>query len=75
MTHEEIIKTWFAIAQANDIIHTSLYSSLFSGKKMYMAQIEVGSITHFVYGSSDIYEAMASVIEDYSKWVEQNESK
>lgn len=74
MTHEEIIKAWFAIAQTNNTIHTSLHSC-FHKTKVYIAKIEVGSAVSFIFGNEDIYEAMADTIENYSKWVCKNENK
>lgn len=77
MTHEEIIKAWFAIDElGGENVHTKLSSFHFCGKKdkMYHAEITFGFGHKFISQDSDRYKAMERAINGYSEWVVRNEN-
>lgn len=75
MTHEEIIKAWFAIDElCGENVHTELSSFHFCGKKekMYHAEITFGLGCKFFSQDTDRFNAMERAINKYSEWVVQN---
>ena len=78
MTHEEIIKAWFAIDElGGENVNTELSSFHFCGKKekTYHAEINFGFGSKFFAQDTDMFKAMERAINKYSEWVIQNESK
>lgn len=78
MTHEEIIKAWFAIEESGgDNIRTELLSyhdPLSRGlRKVYRAYIKFGLGYEFFAHETDMYEAMEKAINKYSEFKIKNE--
>lgn len=78
MTHEEIIKAWFAIDElGGENVHTELSSFHFCGKKdkMYHAEITFGFGSKFFSQDTDRFKAMERAIMYYSEFITKNEIK
>lgn len=79
MTHEEIIKAWFAIDElGGEDVYTELSSFHYCGKKekMYHAEITFGFWgCKFFSQDPDRFKAMERAINEYSEFVIKNEIK
>lgn len=78
MTHEEIIKAWFAIDElGGDNVYAELSSFHFCGKndKLYRAEITCGIEYNFYAIAADRYKAMERTINEYSAWVKRTSNE
>lgn len=80
MTHEEIIKVWFAIDElGGENVYTELksYSNMLyrTPQKTHRAYIRFGLGYEFFAHEKDIYTAMEKVIKQYSEFITTNEIK
>lgn len=84
MTHEEIIKAWFAIEEmGGENVHTELKSypnwtvkiNKKLSKKMYRAYISFGIGYEFSAYETDVYLAMENAINKYSEFITKSEIK